>query len=83
MGVSVTTVNLLRAAAEIAGGNKALAERMGIAQAQLARFMADSPPLPDSLLLRAVDIILANRQSAPSLPARPIAQLRGSTDRDG
>jgi hypothetical protein len=69
--VSATTVKLLQAASEIAGGNKALAMRLFIGEALLAKFMDDSRPLPDALLLRAVDIILADRVSRLGLPAAP------------
>jgi hypothetical protein len=61
--VSATTVKLLQAACEIAGGDKALADRLGIRDALLSIFMADSRELPDPLLLQVVDIILADRQS--------------------
>ena len=60
--MSATTVQLLRAAAEIVGGNKELAERLGIGEPLLAGFLGDTRELPDRLLLRAVDIILADRQ---------------------
>ena len=71
--MSANTVRLLEAAAEIAGGRKSLALRMGIDEAQLARFLADSPELPDSLLLRAVDIIFADRMR-PSLAVQPVGR---------
>lgn len=61
--VSGTTARLLRTASELVGGNKALAERLGVSETLLSRFIADSYELPDPLLLRAVDIILADRQS--------------------
>jgi hypothetical protein len=61
--VSATTVRLLQAASEISGGGRALAGRLGISEALLSRFMADLRELPDPLLLRAVDIILADRQA--------------------
>ena len=61
--MSTTTVGLLRAASDALGGPKALAEQLGISEAQLLKYLADNPPLPDALLLRAVDIILADRQS--------------------
>lgn len=67
--MSATTVQLLRAACEIAGGNKALAERLGIGEALLFVFLADRRELPDPLLLGVVDIILADRQSRPYSPA--------------
>jgi hypothetical protein len=60
--VSASTVKLLRAASEIAGGDRALAEHLGIGETLLAKFMDDSVELPDRLLLRAVDIILADRE---------------------
>jgi len=77
--MSTTTVRLLKAAAEIVGGDKALAERLGIDEALLSPFMADSRELPDALLLRTVDIILADRQSKLPLAGQPAAQLRWKT----
>jgi hypothetical protein len=71
--MSVTTVALLRAASEIAGGEKALAECLGVSETMLAKFMADSFELPDLLLLRAVDLILANRQPGLQLHARAVS----------
>jgi hypothetical protein len=66
--VSATTVKLLRAAAQIAGGERVLAERLGISQWLLQKFAADVVEIPDMLLLHVVDIILAERHSAA--PAR-------------
>ena len=78
-GMSACTVRLLTAASEIAGGAPALANRLGIDEALLAKFMADLRPLPDSLLLKAVDLILADRQerwvaerSAPQLISKAL-----------
>jgi DNA-binding transcriptional regulator YdaS (Cro superfamily) len=65
MDVSANSVQLLRAACEIAGGTRALAERLGIRESVLLIFMEDRRELPDELLLRAVDIILAERESRP------------------
>ena len=61
--MSATITKVLQAAAEIAGGNKELARSLGISEGLLAKFMADRRPVPDSLLLHAVDIILLDRQS--------------------
>ena len=72
--MSATTVRLLKAASEIAGGNRALADRLGISEALLSKFMADSRQLPDPLLLRAVDIILADRQTQLPMGAPHAAQ---------
>jgi hypothetical protein len=73
---------MLKAAAEIAGGDKALAARLGIRETLLAKFMADSHELPDPLLLRAVDIILADRASRFPLLGEPAAQCSEDTLRD-
>ena len=70
--MSATTVRLLHAASEIAGGRTALAERLGIGETLLLKFLNDDIELPDPLLLRAVDIILEDRQSRFS-PAGPTA----------
>jgi len=77
--MSTTGAKLLRAAAEIVGGRRALADRLSIGEAVLARLMDGSLELPDPLLLRAVDIILADRLPPPDKPAAqsPGASLRG------
>jgi hypothetical protein len=72
--LSATTVRLLRAAAEVAGGPQALAARLNISEKLLGMFIADRSELPDVLLLRAVDIILEDRQSRPATLGRPAAQ---------
>ena len=61
-------MKLLQAAAEIAGGPKALARRLDVDPALLERYMADGRALPDRILLRAVDMILAERQVRMSSP---------------
>jgi hypothetical protein len=73
--VSATTVKLLRAAAEIAGGDKALADRLAIGETLLARYMADERELPDLLLLRTVDIIVEDRHSRLAIPAQSAGVL--------
>ena len=77
--MSATTVNLLRAASEIVGGNRALARRLGIAETLLSQFMADRRELPDTLLLRAVDIILADRHSLLSPASELTPRASGQT----
>jgi hypothetical protein len=62
--MSTTTVKLLRAASEIVGGEDALAERLGIRKNLFSKFVQGALKLPDVLLLRAVDIILADRLAA-------------------
>ena len=56
-------MKVLQAAAEIAGSTPALAGRLGVSEELLLAYLADRRQLPDLLLLRAVDIILADRQS--------------------
>jgi hypothetical protein len=72
--VTTTTVNLLRAASEIVGGDMALAKCLGIREALLCKFMTDSRELPDVLLLRTVDIILADREARLPFPDQPAGQ---------
>lgn len=54
---------ILEAACEIAGGRAELANRLGIGEALLRAYMNDGRALPDSLMLKVVDIILADRQA--------------------
>ena len=72
-------MKLLQAAADIVGGNDALAARLGIGAKTLARFLDDTRPLPDALLLRAVDLILADRQSKLLTDCRPVAETPQET----
>jgi hypothetical protein len=80
--MSATTARLLRAAAEIVGGNRALAIRLGVKEALLSKFLADRLALPDRLLLQAVDIILADRQSWLQAPNEPAGQSPSEALRD-
>jgi hypothetical protein len=68
------TVRLLRAAADVVGGEKALARELGISEKLLSRFMADFISLPDPLFLRVVDIILDRQQSELGLRLMSPAQ---------
>jgi hypothetical protein len=60
--MSATSAQLLHAAAEIVGGARVLALRLAVDEILLAAYMADRRVLPDALLLRAVDIVLADRR---------------------
>ena len=75
--MSATSVKLLRAAAEIVGGEDALAERLGITFSRMAALLADRVPLPDSLLLKAVDIILDDRQARVAPAVSNTHEYRG------
>lgn len=71
-----TSVHLLKVAADIAGGVRELAERLEISERLLERFMEGVRPLPDFLVLRAVDVVLEDRQSrTPSSSTRGQAAL--------
>lgn len=66
--MSATKLQLLRAACEVAGGSAALAERLGISHAMLRKYMASGFELPDGLLLRTVDVILADHEARLGAP---------------
>jgi hypothetical protein len=66
-----STMKLLLVACEIAGGPRALADRLEISERVLKRLLEEGGELPDSLLLRALDIILADRQSRQPRPGHP------------
>jgi hypothetical protein len=70
-------VKLLQAAREIMGSEKALADELGIGEKLLSIFLDDRRALPDALLLRAVDIILADRHSRLGSPPRSSLALEG------
>jgi hypothetical protein len=80
--MTTTSVNLLCVAAQIVGSGRALADRLGISESLLGKFMADSLELPDSLLLRAVDIILADRQRPPASSAAAVQSMAACPGND-
>ena len=71
--MSASSVRLLEVAAEILGGEAKLARYLNIGETLLRAFMEDRRPLPDLLLLRAVDVVLENMQrptgKVPEVPA--------------
>jgi hypothetical protein len=58
-----TKQQLLRAACEVAGGTRPLSERLGVSEGLVRKCMFNGMELPDALLLRTVDIILADREA--------------------
>ena len=62
--MTTTSAKLLKVAAEIAGSEKALAERLCIGEKLLSVYLSGSRSLPDVLLLRAVDIVLEHRAAS-------------------
>lgn len=69
--MSATKLRLLRAACDSAGGIAALADRLGMGEAMLHKYISGELSVPDPLLLRALDFILAERQSQlpPVIPS--------------
>jgi hypothetical protein len=59
-----------------------LSQRLGVSHSLLMKFMADLVELPDPLLLRAVDIILADRRAEPPLEPQPAVQPLQGAARD-
>jgi DNA-binding transcriptional regulator YdaS (Cro superfamily) len=59
---------LARAAAKV-GGARALAQHLGISPGVLSRYVTGSAAVPDSIFLRAVDIILDELAPRPGAPA--------------
>ena len=74
--MSTTSVKILQAASEIVGGNEPLAERLGIGHNALAMFMEGRRRLPDSLLLRVVDLILEDRQTRIGVAGAATSQVQ-------
>ncbi len=75
--MSASSVKLLQAAAEIVGGNDALAARLGIEDALLACYLSNRRELPDGLLLKAVDIVLEDRRSRGASGEAGTTEVRG------
>jgi len=70
-----SAVRLLRAASELlVGGDKALAERLGITASALSRLMTGQGELSDSVLLRVVDIVMASHDSRMIRPHKAAAR---------
>ncbi|HWP19987.1 MAG TPA: hypothetical protein VNO84_12715 [Burkholderiaceae bacterium] len=56
-------LRLLRAASDLVGGDGELARRLNISAALLGRYASGQDELPRHILLRAVDLILEERDS--------------------
>lgn len=67
--MSQSTIKLMQAAAEILGGDDALARHLNIGEVLLRAYYEGRRELPDFLLLRCVDVVLAHVKPAPSSPA--------------
>lgn len=74
--MSATKVRVLHVASDMAGGSGPLAERLGISEGMLRKYVAGVFPLPDSLFLRAVDLILMEREPHPAHGSAAGASLR-------
>lgn len=58
-----TAARLLRAASDMLGSNKLLAERLGISQSMLIKYMAGMTEVPPAVVLRCSDMLLEERNS--------------------
>ena len=78
--MSDSTVRLLRAAAEILGGEAKLARHLDITDLLLRAYLESRRPLPDYLLLRAVDVVLDNisKPQAKRLVEDAVRELKNS-----
>jgi hypothetical protein len=63
------TTRVLRAAAEIVGGEAALAKHLNIGELLMRAYIEERRPLPDFLLLRAVDVVLESIKRPQAKPA--------------
>ena len=64
--MSSATVRLLEAAADMAGGEHRLAERLDISPVLLRAYLEDRRALPDKMLLDVVDIVLKTMEPRPA-----------------
>jgi hypothetical protein len=77
---SVTARRVLARAAVLLGGVSPLAERLGLAQGQLAAQLTGAEPISDELFLAAIDIVLEelpdprNPAHAGTLAMRPATE---------
>ena len=78
--MSSTPPRLLRAACQVAGGTAALSERLGVSETMLERFMAGAFPIPDRVLLAAVDLMLQERDAGRVEPRPGPAGAPGCDD---
>ena len=62
---------LMRAACEMVGGTAVLAQRLGISEAMLRRYISGSFPVPDTLILRALDVMQEQREARGVHAAAP------------
>ena len=75
-----TKTGLLKVACEAAGGLPALAARLGISEAMLHKCMSGGFEMPDSLFLRAVDVLLEERERRYDWAAAPKPVPDGRAD---
>jgi hypothetical protein len=66
--MSQATARVLRAAAEVLGGEAALAKHLNIGELLMRAYIEERRPLPDFLLLRAVDVVLENINRSQAKP---------------
>jgi hypothetical protein len=61
-GQEMTSATLLRAASELIGSNKVLAERLGTTQSLLIKYMTGrDEDVPRDIVLKAIDLLMEER----------------------
>lgn len=80
-GDADTGLRLLQAACELVGGEDQLAKRLNMSRLLLKKYMAGRGKLPESLLLRTVDLLLEEREARfPHVPREPADGSRRDSD---
>lgn len=75
-----TKAALLRAACEAMGGVSALAARLEISEAMLRKYASGAFEMADPLFLRAVDVLLEERERRYEWAAAPAPALKAAPD---
>ena len=59
----MTKLRLLRTAIEVVGGREKLAERLEVPISMIDTIVLEPKLIPDTILLRAIDIVLDDREA--------------------
>lgn len=73
LSIPIGQAVLRKVVAKLGGTDKA-AERLGVSPGIVGRYLDGSAPVPDTVLLRAVDVVLDEFQQAPSGESKPFSR---------
>lgn len=79
-GSDATAKRLLRAASDLLGGDDRLAGRLNISLSLLRMYTTGREALPPHILLRAVDLLIEDRETRLVFPDQTAASAAGATD---